>query len=249
MYRYFCNIAYNGTEYCGWQIQPNGISVQETLNKYFSIILREEIELTGAGRTDAGVHAKGMIAHFDVTQPIPDIPKFINNINNFLPWSIAINDIYMVKYSAHARFSATARKYEYHIIQHKSPFLSNTACKFTKPLNIELMNEACKTMMLYSDFTSFSKVHTDVKTHICKIMEAKWEEKDDEIIFTIKANRFLRNMVRAIVGTMLEVGTEKITISQLKKIIESKNRCNAGHSVPASGLYFIEASYPEDVKK
>ena len=247
MYRYFCKIEYNGTDYCGWQIQPNGISIQETLNKYFSTILRESIELTGAGRTDAGVHAKGMIAHFDVSNIIPDKNKFIVNINNFLPPTISINDILLVNNDAHARFSALTRSYEYHIISKKSPFFINTAYKFTKSLDIDIMNEACRELMNYSDFTSFSKVHTDVKTFICDVKEAFWINNNDEIIFTIEANRFLRNMVRAIVGTMLDVGTKKITIPQFKKIIESRNRCNAGHSVPACGLYFINATYPEDI--
>ena len=142
MYRYFCKIEYNGTDYCGWQIQPNGISIQETLNKYFSTILRESIELTGAGRTDAGVHAKGMIAHFDVSNIIPDKNKFIVNINNFLPPTISINDILLVNNDAHARFSALTRRYEYHIISKKSPFFINTAYKFTKSLDIEIMNES-----------------------------------------------------------------------------------------------------------
>lgn len=247
MYRYFCEISYNGTDYCGWQIQPNGISVQETLNKYFTTILRENIELTGAGRTDAGVHAKGMTAHFDVTTPIVDIQKFISNINNFLPPSIAINIIYPVKNDAHSRFSALSRRYEYHIIQKKSPFFTNTAYKYTKELDIEVMNMACEELKKYSDFTSFSKVHTDVKTFICSIKEAYWIKNNDHIIFTIEADRFLRNMVRAIVGTMLDVGTHKISISQFKQIIESKNRCNAGHSVPACGLFFIKATYPDEI--
>ena len=245
--RYFITFTYNGTNYCGWQRQPNGIAVQEELEKALTTILRTPIEVVGAGRTDAGVHALNMVAHFDVVEPINDCNRLINNLNSLLPYDIAVKKIEKVTDEAHARFDALSRKYEYHIITHKSPFLKEQACRIHFPLNIELMNEAAKVLFEYEDFTSFSKLHTDVKTNNCTIMEAYWEKRGEELVFTIKANRFLRNMVRAIVGTLMEVGRERMTIDGLRKVIEDKNRCSAGHSVPACGLYFIEAEYPENI--
>lgn len=250
--RFFITFTYNGTRYCGWQRQPNGIAVQEELEKALSTILRTPIELTGAGRTDAGVHALNMVAHFDVAfianyQLIIDSNRLINNLNSLLPYDIAVKKIEQVTDDAHARFDALSRKYEYHIITHKNPFLKDQACRIHFPLNIELMNEAAKVLFEYQDFTSFSKLHTDVKTNNCTIMEAYWQQRGEELVFTIKANRFLRNMVRAIVGTLMEVGRERLTIEGFRQVIEAKNRCSAGHSVPASGLYFIQAEYPETI--
>lgn len=243
LFRYFIYFAYNGSNYCGWQSQPNGIAVQEVLEKALSTILRSDISLTGAGRTDAGVHAKRMAAHFDSSIKIENSNKLAANLNSLLPNDIAVSNIEPVAADAHARFDAISRKYEYHIVQQKSPFLNGLACKFTHPLNIDLMNEAANALFDYIDFTSFSKLHTDVKTNNCTIMQAFWEKQGEELVFTIEANRFLRNMVRAIVGTLLDVGREKITIAQFREIIEKKDRCSAGHSVPACGLYFIEARY------
>ena len=247
--RFFITFTYNGTNYCGWQRQPNGVAVQEELEKALTTILRTPIELTGAGRTDAGVHALNMVAHFDVTEPISDCKKLINNLNSLLPYDIAVKKVEQVTDEAHARFDALSRKYEYHIITHKNPFLKEQACRIHFPLNIELMNEAAKILFEYEDFTSFSKLHTDVKTNNCTIMEAYWQQRGEELVFTIKANRFLRNMVRAIVGTLMEVGRERLTIEGFRQVIEAKNRCSAGHSVPACGLYFIEAEYPETIKQ
>ena len=259
--RFFITFTYNGTNYCGWQRQPNGTAVQEELEKALTTILRTPIEVVGAGRTDAGVHALNMVAHFDVADDIIakmnksvdcrpltiDYNRLINNLNSLLPYDIAVKKIETVTDEAHARFDALSRKYEYHIITHKSPFLKEQACRLHFPLNIELMNEAAKVLFEYEDFTSFSKLHTDVKTNNCTIMEAYWTERGEELVFTIKANRFLRNMVRAIVGTLMEVGRERMTIDGFRQVIEAKNRCSAGHSVPACGLYFIEAEYPENI--
>ena len=253
--RFFITFSYNGTRYCGWQRQPNGIAVQEELEKALSTILRTPIELIGAGRTDAGVHALNMVAHFDIADDTTvdyrlltvDSKRLINNLNSLLPYDIAVKNVERVTDEAHARFDALSRKYEYHIITHKNPFLKEQACRIHFPLNMELMNEAAKVLFEYEDFTSFSKLHTDVKTNNCTIMEAYWQQRGEELVFTIKANRFLRNMVRAIVGTLMEVGRERLTIEGFRQVIEAKNRCSAGHSVPACGLYFIEAEYPETI--
>ena len=253
--RFFITFTYNGTNYCGWQRQPNGIAVQEELEKALTTILRTPIEVVGAGRTDAGVHALNMVAHFDIPNDIAvncrlltiDSNLLINNLNSLLPYDIAIKKVEKVTDEAHARFDALSRKYEYHIITHKNPFLKEQAYRIHFPLNIELMNEAAKVLFEYEDFTSFSKLHTDVKTNNCTIMEAYWQQRGEELVFTIKANRFLRNMVRAIVGTLMEVGRERLTIEGFRQVIEAKNRCSAGHSVPACGLYFIEAEYPETI--
>ena len=253
--RFFLTFSYNGTNYCGWQRQPNGVAVQQKLEKALTTILRTPIELTGAGRTDAGVHALNMVAHFDMPSDMAvdcrlltvDINRLINNLNSLLPYDIAVKNVERVADEAHARFDALSRKYEYHIITSKNPFLKDKACRIHFPLNIELMNKAAKVLFEYEDFTSFSKLHTDVKTNNCTIMEAYWQQRGEELVFTIKANRFLRNMVRAIVGTLMEVGRERLTIEGFRQVIEAKNRCSAGHSVPACGLYFIEAEYPTSI--
>lgn len=247
MNRYFIEFAYNGTAYCGWQIQPNGVSVQEILEKALTTIMRNRTAVTGAGRTDSGVHALNMTAHFDTELPLPDPQKLIINLNSLLPQDIAVHSIREVQPNAHARFDALSRRYEYHIIFDKNPFLTDQACRLHSPLDIDAMNRAAQTLFDYTDFTSFSKLHTDVKTNDCTIIDAHWQQLSDRLIFHIEANRFLRNMVRAIVGTLLQVGTNKITIEKFRQIIESKNRCNAGHSVPACGLYFVRATYPESI--
>ena len=244
MHRYFLNIAYCGTQYCGWQRQPNGVAVQEIVEKSLFTILRTETPITGAGRTDAGVHARGMTAHFDVAEVLPDTHRLMVNLNSILPQAIAINAIREVHPDAHARFDAISRRYEYHIVYRKDPFTTDRAYRINRPLDVDVMNKAAQTLFEYDDFTSFSKVHTDVKTNLCTIIYARWDEVDsNHLVFTIEANRFLRNMVRAIVGTLIDVGTHKITIDDFRCIIERKDRCSAGHSVPACGLYFIEAKY------
>jgi tRNA pseudouridine38-40 synthase len=242
--RYFLEFAYNGTHYHGWQLQPNAATVQETLTKAISTLLRESIELVGAGRTDAGVHAKQMYAHFDYEKTI-DIPILVQKMNSFLPIDIVVYNIHPVDAEAHARFDATARTYEYHMHLFKDAFSDDLSFYHFKPLNVELMNEAAKILFEYEDFECFSKTHTDVFTFNCTIYKAHWELKDNnKLIFTISANRFLRNMVRAIVGTLISVGLEKTTLTEFRTIIESKNRGKAGFSVPGKGLFLTKVTYP-----
>lgn len=243
MFRYFLQISYKGTRYFGWQIQPNAVSVQEVLLKTLSTVLRENVSVIGAGRTDTGVHASFYILHFDVTNKITEPEKLVYHLNRFLPSDIAIQKIWEVDNDLHARFSAISRTYKYFISTKKNPFQSETAFLYTGFLDIDKMNEAARVLFSYSDFTSFSKLHTDVKTNNCKIYEAAWKQENDQLVFTIKADRFLRNMVRAIVGTLLEVGKGKITIDDFKNIIESKNRGAAGTSVPAQGLFLVDIEY------
>ena len=244
--RYFIYLSYDGARYHGWQIQPNGISVQEVLNKALSTLLREPIEVTGAGRTDAGVNASLMVAHFDCQQAT-DNGQLTYRLNKLLPPDIVIHKIQQVKDDAHARFSATSRTYHYYIITEKSPF-EPYAYRFPQPLDFDKMNEAAKTLFDYIDFTSFSKLHTDVKTNNCHIITARWEQLSPiKWQFTITADRFLRNMVRAIVGTLLDVGRGVLTIEQFREIIEKKDRCSAGTSVPGNALFLADITYPEDV--
>ena len=250
--RYFIKLAYNGTHYHGWQYQPNASSVQETMNKAVSTILNTEINLMGAGRTDTGVHAKEMYAHFDF-KPSFDIPTLVHKLNSYLPKDIAVYDIIPVHEEAHTRFDATKRTYEYHINTFKDPFSQEQSWYFHQPLDVDLMNEAAELLFNYTDFQCFSKVNTDVNTFDCSIFEANWtrgtakqgvEKQENEIlIFTISANRFLRNMVRAIVGTLINIGLHKITLADFNAIIKSKNRDNAGFSVPAHGLYLTKIEY------
>ncbi len=240
--RYFIKLAYNGTNYHGWQSQPNASSVQETLNKAISIVLNSDINLMGAGRTDTGVHAKEMYAHFDFDEPI-DIPSLIHKLNSYLPKDIAVFDIILVHNEAHARFDATKRTYEYHINTFKDVFLQDGSWYYHQKLDLDLMNEASKLLFNHIDFQCFSKVNTDVNTFDCTIYEAFWTQENTNIIFTISANRFLRNMVRAIVGTLIYVGLHKISLDHFDEIIKSKNRKKAGFSVPAQGLYLTKISY------
>lgn len=248
MPRYFTELAYNGTPYNGWQIQPNAPSVQQELNRAFSTLLRQEISLTGAGRTDTGVHAAFFVAHFDVPTSLQDISQTIYKMNRLTDKSIAIYSIYPVQPEAHARFSALSRTYKYFINKFKNPFTEEYAIR-TYPLpDLQKMNEACRILFEYTDFTSFSKLHTDTKTNNCKILKAEWTDTGEQLVFTIQADRFLRNMVRAIVGTMLEIGQRKISIAELKNIIESKDRCRAGNSVPGKALFLWDIKYPKEIK-
>ena len=263
--RFFIYLSYDGARYHGWQIQPNGISVQEVLGKALSTLLRQPIEVTGAGRTDAGVNASLMVAHFDTKAPLlsPQGGKSLRDgnssplgevgrglaqrLNKFLPSDIAIHKIVPVKPDAHARFSATSRTYHYYITTEKSPF-EHYAYRFSQPLDFDLMNEAAQTLFDYTDFTSFSKLHTDVKTNNCRIMAAEWTRVSPfKWQFTITADRFLRNMVRAIVGTLLDVGRGVLTIQQFREIIEKKDRCSAGMSVPGNALFLSDVTYPDDI--
>ena len=243
--RYFIEFAYNGSTFFGYQIQPNQISVQEELEKALSTMLREPIKTVGAGRTDTGVHAKKMFAHFDTEKEINQ--NLVHRLNSFLPESIAIRKIFEVKPDLHARFDATFRTYHYFISTEKDPFSNTAAWQYwrQKPLDVDKMNEACKILFEYEDFTSFAKLHTDNKTNLCKMYKAEWEQNDKMLKFTVSANRFLRNMVRAIVGTMVEVGSGKISVDDFRKIIEDKYRNSAGVSAPAQGLYLVDVGYNE----
>lgn len=241
--RYFLKFAYKGTHYHGWQVQPNDVSVQSVMTEKISMVLRSPVELVGAGRTDAGVHARCMYAHFDIDKEIIDPPLIVNKLNALLPPDIAIYDLYRVDDDLHARFSAKYRTYRYYVSTRKSPFNHEFAARFTFPLDVEKMNEAAGKLLEYTDFTSFSKLHTDAKTNDCDVSFAQWEKHDDCLVFTITANRFLRNMVRAVVGTLVEVGKGKLTVEHFCEIIEKKDRCAAGMSVPAQGLFLEDVGY------
>ncbi|MEN9488158.1 MAG: hypothetical protein RL494_423 [Bacteroidota bacterium] len=241
--RYFIEFAYNGKNYHGWQYQPNAMSIQETLNNVFSTLLQEKIDIMGAGRTDAGVHAKQMYGHFD-TDCCIDNAKFIHKANSFLPKDIVVFDIIPVHTEAHARFDATSRTYQYHISTFKNVFTTDLTWYSTKDLDIDSMNEAAKVLLNFTNFKCFSKTNTDVNTYNCKITAAFWKVEKEELIFTITADRFLRNMVRAIVGTLVNIGLHKITIENFITIIENQNRENAGFSVPAQGLFLTNIEYP-----
>ena len=244
--RYFIQFAYFGKAYHGWQIQPNAITVQEVLEEGLSKLLRSTISVVGAGRTDAGVHAKEMFAHFNFEE-ILDTKELAQRLNNYLPIDIAVKSIFKVGDESHARFHAVERSYEYWIIQEKNPFLFEAAHYIWRPLDITAMNEAAKILLNHSDFECFSKSHTDVKTFLCDIREAVWTKKGTTLVFTITADRFLRNMVRAIVGTLLEVGLGKVSPNSIKQVIESKDRGRAGVSVPANGLYLTKVLYPKTI--
>ena len=240
--RYFIKLAYNGTHYHGWQYQPNASSVQETMNKAVSTLLNTEINLMGAGRTDTGVHAKEMYAHFDFDK-VFEVANLVHKLNSFLPKDITVYDIIPVLNEAHTRFDALKRTYEYHINTFKDPFLQEQSWYFHQSLDVNLMNEAAQLLFNHTDFQCFSKVNTDVNTFDCTIFEAHWKQENDKLIFTISANRFLRNMVRAIVGTLVNIGLHKITLTDFENIIKSKNRDKAGFSVPAHGLYLTKIEY------
>lgn len=238
---------YDGTHYVGWQIQPNGMSVQQKLTDAFSTVLNENIDITGCGRTDAGVHASHFVAHFDYSNKLTlaELEQLCFKLNRFLPNDISLQSIIPVDVNFHARFDATSRTYNYYISQKKNPFAINNSWFLYGPLNLELMNEASKKLFDFTDFSCFSKSKTQVKTNNCKIYEAYWTINEKGLlVFTIKADRFLRNMVRAIVGTLVEIGKKKKTIDDFVAIIESKNRSNAGSSVPAKGLFLSFVAYP-----
>jgi len=244
--RYFIKLAYKGTKYHGWQCQPDADSVQETLNKALTMLLKTPIDIVGAGRTDTGVHAQQMYAHFDFENDI-DALQMVHKLNSFLPKDIVIFEILKVNNEAHARFDATKRTYEYHIHTMKDAFENEGSYQFGQPLNLNLMNQACEILFQHTDFECFSKTNTDVRTFNCVIFEAHWKQIGTKIVFTITADRFLRNMVRAIVGTMINIGTEKINLADFEKILESKDRSKAGFSVPAHGLYLTKIEYKENI--
>lgn len=246
--RFFIELSYNGKAYHGWQNQPNAISVQEVLEKALSTLLKEKIDIVGAGRTDTGVHAKQMFAHFNTTKAF-SLEKLIYKLNSFLPKDIAVQDIFKVNDETHARFDVISREYKYRISLYKNVFSFNNSYYFKQELDVNKMNEAAKVLFEYEDFKCFSKSNTDVKTYNCKIMKAEWTLEDNELFFTIKADRFLRNMVRAIVGTMINIGIGKINVEQLHNIIKSKDRSKAGASVSGYALYLTKIEYPKNIKK
>lgn len=248
-HRYFIRLSYKGTHYHGWQVQPNAITVQEVLNKALSTVLNQEINVVGCGRTDTGVHASDFVAHFDIEgKRDVEKEKLVFRLNRFLPYDIAVKSLFEVKPDAHTRFDALSRTYQYFISRDKNPFRSESHWNMTHELDVNKMNEAAKLLFEYEDFTSFSKLHTDAKTNICKIYKAEWEDRGDEIVFTVSADRFLRNMVRAIVGTLIEVGRGKLDMAGFRQVIESKNRGKAGTSVPGHGLFLCTIEYPQGLK-
>tara|TARA_R110002072_G_scaffold117281_6_gene248190 strand:- start:6520 stop:7263 length:744 start_codon:yes stop_codon:yes gene_type:complete len=244
--RYFIEIAFNGKNYHGWQIQPDAVSVQQTLEEALSTLLRKKIDIVGAGRTDAGVHAKQIFAHFDFPEAI-ELKELCYKLNSFLPKDIAIKKIALAKDDAHARFDAISRTYEYQICLEKNPFTIDFSYQLNQIPDLKKMNEAAKILLNYNDFQCFSKSKTDVKTYHCIITFAEWTLTDNTLLFTITADRFLRNMVRAIVGTLLEIGLGKLEVNDIHDIIKSKNRSKAGTSVPAEGLYLIRVTYPKEL--
>lgn len=243
--RYFIEFSYKGTNYSGWQRQKNAVSVQQLLDEALTLILRENIETVGSSRTDTGVHAEQQYAHFDIVSEIKDLDQLTYRLNSRLPFDIAIHRIFLVAETAHSRFDATHRRYEYRIIKRKNPFLNDQSHIFHKPLEIEKMNEAAALLLVYKNFESFSKIHTQVNNFLCDITVAEWYEKEDILIFNIKANRFLRGMVRALVGTLLEVGIGKRSIGDFENTIQAQDRSKAGAQAPAQGLFLVEVGYPE----
>ena len=246
--RYFIFISYKGTSYHGWQIQPNSVTVQKILENALNIVLGEEISTTGAGRTDSGVHALFFCAHFDSISPdLSTNENLIFKLNRFLPVDISVNSIRKVRPDANARYSAISRTYKYYISRIKDPFSETSSWFLHGNINIDAMNEACRILIDHSDFTSFSKLHSNVRNNICRIYTADWKVTQNTLVFTIKADRFLRNMVRAIVGTMVEIGFGKMNHKEFVEIIIARNRCRAGKSAPAKGLFLADIEYPEEI--
>ena len=243
--RYFLELAYFGKAYHGWQRQPNAVSVQEVVENALSTLLQKKVEVVGAGRTDAGVHASQLFAHFDVTEKLSE--NVIFRINALLPKDISAVGMFEVKPEAHARFDAIARSYEYHIVQKKNVFQIDTAYWVKKELDVEKMNEGANILMNYKNFKCFSRSRTDVRTYNCEIASAYFESTENGLVFHIKADRFLRNMVRAIVGTLLEIGSGKIPVQEMHTIIQSEDRGEAGASVPAHGLFLTKIEYPKSI--
>ncbi|MFA0961687.1 tRNA pseudouridine(38-40) synthase TruA [Roseivirga sp. BDSF3-8] len=244
--RYFIDLAYRGTHYHGWQIQPNALTVQQVVEEALSRILRYKVEVTASGRTDTGVHATTQVVHIDHEKPL-SMSNEGYKLNAILPADVAIKSIREVNEEAHARFSATSRSYEYHIIRQKDPFQKDLSYHFNRPLDIEKMNEAATFLLGKQDFQSFSKVKTDVHTYFCEISRAEWLEVNGRLVFYVSANRFLRGMVRALVGTLLLIGEEKAEPASIKEVIASGDRGKAGRSVPPEGLFLTEVAYPGEI--
>lgn len=244
--RYFLDISYNGAAYHGWQRQANAHTVQQEIEEGLSRILGAQIGITGSGRTDTGVHAKKQIAHFDAETELPE-SQIQYKLNGLLPDEVAINSCRKVQPEAHARFDAQERGYHYYIHQKKTPFLVGQSYYFSHSLNVERMNEAAQKLLGKQDFESFSRVKTEVNNFFCEILTANWYRENDQLIFNVRANRFLRGMVRALVGTLLEVGRGKLTVEDFVTIIAAKNRTKAGRAVPPHGLYLSEVNYSEEI--
>lgn len=242
--RYFMRLSYRGAPFHGWQTQPHSCSVQQTIEQAMSTVLRRPVSLTGAGRTDTGVNARMMVAHFDVPAAIADPTLLCRSINGIVGRDIAIEAIVAMHDQAHARFDAVSRTYKYFAHSHKSPFLHPLSWQCRSDLDFDLMNRAAARLLDYRDFTSFSKLHTDVKTNNCLVSHARWETVGEQWVFTITADRFLRNMVRAVVGTLVDVGLHRITVEQFCHIIEQKDRCKAGTSMPGHALFLWHIAYP-----
>jgi tRNA pseudouridine38-40 synthase len=242
--RYFITLSYDGTRFHGWQVQPNGTSVQGELQRALSLILRQDVQVTGAGRTDTGVHARMMVAHFDTDAPLADCRQLAYKLNRLLPCDIAIERIEPVGDDMHARFSATSRTYYYYLHTTKDPFLRHYSCELHYPLDFKLMNEAAQMLLTYDDFGAFCKSHADVKTTLCHVTKAEWKQTSPTAWrFEITANRFLRNMVRAVVGTLIDVGRGRLTLSDFRKVIEGKKRTEAGESMPGHALFLVDIKY------
>ena len=248
MGRFFIHLAYNGVGYNGWQTQPGLPTVQQTLERALSTLLRQPVAVVGCGRTDTGVHASDFYVHFDAVEGVVvREAELVFKLNSFLPPDIVIYGIFPVAPNAHARFDAVARTYQYHVSDRRLPFRQGQYCRIYYRPDLGKMNEAARLLMEYDDFTSFAKLHTQVKTNICHLTEARWDEVGEEWVFTIRSNRFLRNMVRSVTGTLLDVGRGKLTLDGLREIIEKKDRCAAGVSMPACGLFLTKVEYPYEL--
>ncbi len=242
--RYFLELSYNGSNYCGWQRQSDAPSVQQTLEEALSLFLRRDIEVIGAGRTDTGVHAAYYVAHFDADTELTDGKDLVYHLNSMLPGDIALKSVTPVADDAHARFDALEREYTYYILQYKDPFRRNTAWQYFVPLDVDAMNAAAGWLLQYDDFTSFAKLNSNNKTNICRVSSAHWRRGDKgELVFTIRADRFLRNMVRAIVGTLVDVGRGKITPDDFRRIIEARDLSLSSGGAPAQGLFLTDIKY------
>jgi len=247
-YRYFIFLSYRGTSYHGWQLQPDSITVQQVLDNALSLVLGEAVSTTGAGRTDTGVHALFFCAHFDSIAPeLCEKKNLIFRLNNFLPEDISVSALRRVRPDANARYSAISRTYKYFVTRTKDPFFNGSSWFLHGKMDVEAMNQACLILLRHSDFTSFSKLHSGSKTNICRIYDAFWKEEDLRLVFTIRADRFLRNMVRAIVGTLINIGFGKISQDQFEAVINARDRCKAGTSAPARGLFLADIEYPPEI--
>ena len=242
--RYFAELSYKGTAYCGWQRQPNAPSVQQTIEEALSTLLRENVEVVGAGRTDTGVHAAFYVAHFDTSKPIANPESFVYHLNALLPEDVAFKRIYVVRDEAHARFDAIEREYRYYIEPHKNPFTKATSWQLTTPLDVEAMNRAAQVLLATEDFTTFAKLGSNNTNNICHIFRAEWVEIEcGMLVFVFRANRFLRNMVRAVVGTLVDVGRGKITPEEFAEIVASRDLSRSSSSAPATGLFLTDVYY------